>query len=148
VEGRDGRPILEEIAEQLRKTTRYERLTRVAQLGRRPPADVVNVLGRQLDRRCRLVLVDSHEVYTFPLPEDAPVPGECVVARPQLGAQREVVEADLLEKLAAERLLDVFARADAPSRRRPPALTRRIDEPHEEHAVVTVEHQRANSPSV
>ena len=89
------------------------------------------------------VLVHADEMDPFALPVDAAVPGERVVAGPDLGTEVEVDQPRLLRELAADRLLRGLSRVDAASRRRPPRLAGRVDELHEQRPVASVEDESA-----
>ena len=85
----------------------------------------------------------TNEPDPFVLAEHAAVPGERVLAGPDLGAELEVVEPDLLGELAAKRLLDLLVLVDAAAGRRPPHLAGRVAELDEESSSVLVEDERA-----
>ena len=99
-------------------------------------------------RGAGVVLVHAHEMDPFALPVDAAVPGERVVAGPDLGTEVEVDQPRLLRELAADRLLRGLSRVDAASRRRPPRLAGRVDELHEQRPVASVEDESARGGAV
>jgi hypothetical protein len=71
-----------------------------------------------------------------------------VLSRPELGAELELVETELLGQLAAQGLFSVLVLVDAASRRRPPNLTALIAELDEERSGLFVHDQRSRGCAI
>ena len=91
---------------------------------------------------------DLDEPDPFTLAEDRAAPGEGVLARPDLGAEVEVVQPELFGELPAQGCLEVFALVDAAAGRGPPDLAFVVAELDEERALVLVEDERADRAPV
>jgi hypothetical protein len=74
------------------------------------------------------VVGDAHEPDPLLLAEDAAVPSKGVLARPDLGTQLEIVEAELFGELSPERLLNVLTFVTTAARGCPPDLIARVAE--------------------
>jgi hypothetical protein len=90
VHGCRRRAMFEELTQALGQSARHELFAGCLELRKRPPADVVHVLGGEVDRRSGLVVGHTHEMDPLALPVDPAEPGERVVARPDLGPELEL----------------------------------------------------------
>src|SRR4051794_18257728 len=135
------RAVLEEVDHELREATRTEDLVRCGQLRGCPPAQLGDVLRGQVEPRRRLERLDADEVAALALPAVlAPGEVELVLAAPEQRADLEVVQAELLCKLAPEGVPVALARIDAAAGRRPRERLEVVLD--EEHAVGRVENER------
>ncbi len=91
---------------------------------------------------------DLDEPDPLPLAEDAAAPPECVLASPDLGAELEVVEPELLGELSPQRRLDVFALVDAAAGCGPPHLAVVVAELDEQRSPLLVDDERPRRDSV
>ena len=127
------------LAHELGETSRNERLAGLGQLCGSPPTDVGDQLCGQVDLRRGLVRRHLDEPHPLALAVNAAAPGECVLSRPDLGPELEVVEAELLGQLSPECRLDVFTLVDTATGGRPPHLAVLVAELDEQGLVILVE---------
>src|SRR5438874_4005606 len=108
------RSVLQQLAEQLREPARGEPLSRLLELGERPPAVLLHALGAELlDREGRREVerADPRQVDPLRLPVPALAEREHELARPDARARLEAA-AHLLRELAAQGLLRRLAGID------------------------------------